>query len=222
MWEKRRNMDFNRQNTQRNATAVPPSQPEPLIPQRSGKRSHRRIGVSKNPVGWGLLLIALVLIAFGLLWFFRANSINELSQVNSKEYQAIFLSNGQVYFGKLDTLNSQYAKMTDIFYLQVNQSVQPKQNSSSQPQNVSLVKLGNELHGPEDAMIINRQQILFWENLKPTGKVSQAIKRYQQTGGSSTPATSTPTSSDTNSSNTTPSSSNTSSTSSSSTTPTSK
>jgi len=38
------------------------------------------------------------------------------------------------------------------------------------------VKLGSEIHGPEDLMIINRAQILFVENLKPSGRVSQAIR----------------------------------------------
>ena len=59
---------------------------------------------------------------------------------------------------------------------QVQQQVQPSTTStSSTPQQVQLVKLGNELHGPEDAMYINRQSVLFWENLKNDGKVAKAI-----------------------------------------------
>ncbi len=42
-----------------------------------------------------------------------------------------------------------------------------------------LIKLGEEVHGPEDAMIINRDQVLFYENLKPGGKVSQLIQNYK-------------------------------------------
>jgi hypothetical protein len=38
-----------------------------------------------------------------------------------------------------------------------------------------LTKLGGEIHGPEDLMVINRSQILFVENLKPSGEVSKAI-----------------------------------------------
>jgi hypothetical protein len=41
------------------------------------------------------------------------------------------------------------------------------------------VKLGNELHGPEDEMTIEKAQVLYWENLKPSGKVSEAISSYQ-------------------------------------------
>jgi len=99
--------------------------------------------------------------------------------VNSKEYQALFLTNGQVYFGHLAGVNNGYVKLTDIYYLQVQQQVQPGQKDASQNPNVSLAKLGNELHGPEDQMYVSREQVLFWENLKDSGKVVQAIKSYQ-------------------------------------------
>lgn len=100
--------------------------------------------------------------------------------VNTKEYQALFLTNGQVYFGHLTGVNNGYVKLTDIYYLQVQQQVQPGQSTTSgQQPNVSLAKLGNELHGPEDQMYVSREQVLFWENLKSSGKVTQAIKNYQ-------------------------------------------
>lgn len=103
--------------------------------------------------------------------------------VKTKQYQALFLSNGQVYFGHLTGVNNGYVELTNIYYLQVQQQVQPgqTQNSSQQPK-VSLAKLGNELHGPEDAMYVSRGQVLFWENLKDSGKVVQAIQAYQKSG----------------------------------------
>jgi hypothetical protein len=101
--------------------------------------------------------------------------------VKDKQFQAVFLTNGQVYFGKFTSINNQYVVLTDIYYLQVQQAVQPKSGSSSSSSNqsVSLAKLGGELHGPEDQMFINRDQVLFWENLKNSGKVVQAILKYQ-------------------------------------------
>ena len=69
--------------------------------------------------------------------------------------------------------------LTDIYYVRV-QQVQPgaatTTNSSS---NISLVKLGNEIHGPEDAMYINKNNVMFWENLKSSGQVAKAIAQYQ-------------------------------------------
>jgi hypothetical protein len=100
--------------------------------------------------------------------------------VKGDKYQALFLTNGQVYFGKLSNVDDKYVKLTDIYYLQVQQTVQPaqqqQQNANNANPQVSLAKLGSELHGPEDTMLVNRDQVLFWENIKDDGKVVQAIK----------------------------------------------
>ena len=106
------------------------------------------------------------------------------NSVKTKQYQALFLTNGQVYFGHLSGVNNGYVKLTDIYYLQVQQQVQPGTSSSNANPNVSLAKLGNELHGPEDEMYVSREQVLFWENLKNSGKVVQAIQSYQSKNGS--------------------------------------
>ena len=101
--------------------------------------------------------------------------------INKNEYQAVFFTNGQVYFGKLQNIDADTLTLTDIFYLQA----QPTTTSSnpqptSSASDVQLVKLGNEVHGPEDKMIINKSQILFFENLSKTGKVSDSIIKQQQ------------------------------------------
>ena len=53
-----------------------------------------------------------------------------------------------------------------------------KDKENSDNSDVQLIKLGNELHGPEDQMQITKDQVLFWENLKADGKVSKAIDSY--------------------------------------------
>jgi hypothetical protein len=142
-----------------------------------------------NSSGSGMLskivAVLLILVSLAALGWFASKAMNKLmadSAVKSKEYQALFLTNGQVYFGKLTKVDNSYVKLTDIYYLQVQQQVQPKdQNQQQQPQ-VSLAKLGGELHGPEDVMYVSRSQVLFWENLKDDGKVTKAIKDYKAQG----------------------------------------
>ena len=46
--------------------------------------------------------------------------------------------------------------------------------------NLDLVKLGQEIHGPEDVMNINVDHIVFWEKLKDSSPVVQAILRYEE------------------------------------------
>ena len=102
---------------------------------------------------------------------------------NSKSYYAVFLTNGQVYFGHIKSIDPTTIALVDIFYLQANTNIQssnttpPKDNTNNVQ--VSLIKLGNEIHGPTDMMMINRASVLFWEELKNDGKVVQSIKQYK-------------------------------------------
>ena len=135
-----------------------------------------------------ILLATLIVVSLcGIVWFGgRAlSALTADTNVKGSQFQAVFLTNGQVYFGKLSKVNNGYVKLTNIYYLQVSSSgsqstVQPSSSTAAQQQ-VSLAKLGGELHGPEDSMYINHEQMLFWENLKDSGKVVQAIKNYQTT-----------------------------------------
>jgi hypothetical protein len=135
-----------------------------------------------------VLAVLLILVALSALGWFITHALGTAtadSVVKSNEYQAVFLTNGQVYFGKVTKTDNSYVKLTDIYYLQVQQTVQPKDSSAAAAANnqqVSLAKLGGELHGPEDVMYVSRQQVLFWENLKNDGKVAKAISDYKATG----------------------------------------
>lgn len=109
-------------------------------------------------------------------------------KIDQGRYQAVFLTNGQVYFGKINSHNSTYLELVDIYYLQVKPVLQQgdegNDNANKNPQEqkteLSLVKLGNELHGPMDRMMINKDQVVFVEDLKDDSTVTDAIKRYQQ------------------------------------------
>ncbi len=152
--------------------------PDGMMAEPSGRRRGGK-------VGWIFLaLVIVVLVVLGLL--FR-DKLSAQKSVAKSGYQAVFLTNGQVYFGKLTDADGSYVTLTDIFYLQVTQpplqGSQQGQQAAGQPQaqpQLSLVKLGNELHGPKDVMNINRSQILFFEDMKSDGKVVQAIDQYKK------------------------------------------
>ena len=159
-------------------------------PEMPEARESMVMPASKMP--WIILVVVvLVLLIFGAL--FREKLFGKvpgdgkvMTTSKSGAYQAVFLTNGQVYFGKITTSDTNYVSMKDIYYLQVVQpplqgtpqqgQVAPTENQ--QPQ-ISLVKLGNELHGPVDEMHITRAQILFYEDLKSDGNVVKAIDAYK-------------------------------------------
>lgn len=176
----------------------------------SSRTSKASSGGSMRYAMVGLLFsLTILLVALSVYLVVGGKKVaDESKSVNSNAYQAIFLNGGQVYFGKVTALNTSFIKLSDIYYLRVNQQVQPNQTAEQAQQDVSLAKLGCELHGPEDTMVINRDQVIFWENLKEKdndeGQVVQAIAKYkeqnpngqkcatQNAAGSNTPATTTP------------------------------
>lgn len=120
-----------------------------------------------------------VLVILAVLW-----QMGLLSSVTGGDmYKAVFLSNGQVYFGKIQSEQGQYVKLREVFYLQVQQPVQP--SSGDQPvQNIALIKLGDELHGPTDEMRLNRDHVLFIENMKDDAQIVQKITEFKESQAS--------------------------------------
>ncbi|MGA3150754.1 MAG: hypothetical protein ABSD10_04110 [Candidatus Saccharimonadales bacterium] len=121
-----------------------------------------------------IFIVTVAILLAGVYW-------SNLPRAKSAQFQAVFLTNGQVYFGHLHDPETQTPTITDVYYLQSGTSANPQASSSqsNQKQPLTLIKLGNELHGPEDKMAIQSTQILFWENLKDSSKVVQAIKTDQ-------------------------------------------
>ncbi|MBN1380628.1 MAG: hypothetical protein JXA41_03015 [Deltaproteobacteria bacterium] len=94
------------------------------------------------------------------------------------EYQAVFLTNGQTFIGKLSNAGSDYPKLTEVFYIQ--RAVNPETKEAT---NI-LVKRGKEWHGPQ-FMYINAKNILIIEPVAPDSQVARLIReaRTQSTGG---------------------------------------
>lgn len=143
---------------------------------KSGKFGKFRKHALLNITYLGLLLSITVVMVGVLLALFFFEGDREDSFIDSSKHQAVFLNNGQVYFGNITDLNKDFLTLSSIYYLRVNQQVQPGQQASQN--DVSLVKLGCELHGPQDTMVVNRDQVTFWENLKDDGQVATAIAEY--------------------------------------------
>jgi hypothetical protein len=83
-------------------------------------------------------------------------------------YQAVLLSNGSVYYGKLNGYGSATPVLTDVFYI-----LSKTDPATKQVSNV-LVKRGKELHGP-DRMYLNASHIVFVEPVGADSKVAQLI-----------------------------------------------
>ncbi len=169
---------------------VTPNGPAPAhqnpIESIGGGNNHKKNKKNGNGLFKIILLVTLIVISvlaiLVLAIFVYRATTGASSKIKGDKYQAVFLNSadGQVYFGKLKDLDSEYYELKDIYYVRVEQ-VQPNQEEQTQ-QNISLAKLGNEIHGPEDVMYIRKDQVLFWENLKEEGQVVTAINDYINNG----------------------------------------
>lgn len=182
-------MDFRRES---NRPASRPAQadrstPGPALQNSGNQVPPHHINVQNNSGKKHFLSLAvatLLLLSAGFgLGKFAPVLEGEYGRVDTSKHQAVFLTNDQVYFGKIVSISDDVVVMKEIYYLQkgAEQTTDAKEAAApTQQSNMSLAKLGNELHAPEDIMQINKDQVLFWENLKDDGKVVQAIKAYKK------------------------------------------
>lgn len=117
----------------------------------------------------GLVALAIIVVIMGALFltkFLEYDTYDKQDFIDPNAYQAVFLTNDQIYFGHLKNINPKYLILYDVYYVKVNEGGTGE-----------LVKLGAiEPHGPDDKMIINQDQIIFWENLKADSQVTKTIQ----------------------------------------------
>lgn len=141
-----------------------------------------------------VILLLIILVGAGVLLYPKIFK----QENNAITWQAVFISSGQVYFGHVQDRNTQFVTLTDVYYLQIkeNSSATTQLNTNAEntnmeninagnvnSQNISLVQLGDELHGPQDKMIINRDHILFIEDLKADSSIIKTIDEMAKQKG---------------------------------------
>lgn len=158
---------------------------EPMSTQRAN--SHRPPQGTKTPKRLIIpTVVGVVLFALGLAagWFGSVQlGGGGVPAIDASKYQAVFLTNGQVYFGKLAQNSREYMTLSDVYYLQGQQQAQDVAAASDEGDtgsgDVQLIKLGEEIHGPEDEMIVSKDQVLFVENLKSDSTVVRSIQEHK-------------------------------------------
>jgi hypothetical protein len=175
-------MDFSTRSNQQSPAAPRPGAAftgETPARKADGRGAKRLVGSKWAKWGGLVLLVALAVLVLAVIWILinGGDSKAESSYIDSNKLQAVFLTNDQVYFGHITALNSRYVALNNIYYLQTQGGNSTSTTTANN--NVSLVKLGCELHKPYDRMVINRSEVEFWENLQGDGQVANAVKQFQ-------------------------------------------
>jgi len=112
--------------------------------------------IPKSKTPWIILSVIVIILAVAGFWAGKKFNKKPVT------YQAVFLNNGQTFFGEF-THGSKVSTLTDVYYIQV---------ASSTPQ---LIKMGSEIHAPQDKMTINNDEIIYWETMKSDSQVVKGM-----------------------------------------------
>lgn len=119
-----------------------------------------------------------------LVWFdanFHILSSSQENRLARAKLQAVFLTNGQIYFGALSRHGIGYWRIDRAHYLQtskVSVAPSPDAQEGAAPQEetrTTLMKAGDDMHRPENTLFIPADNILFWQNLRNDSPVAQTI-----------------------------------------------
>lgn len=168
---------------------------------------------SRRQHGWLFLAVALSVLILALAGYLLWPRLQQLVPVlggsgsplaQASGYQAVFLTNNQVYFGKLSGLYSDSPVLREAYYLKVDTladtapavkapvvakdksgkeatpAAAPKSTPAAPRTVTNLIKLGDELYGPVDEMRLNPDQILYVEDLRDNSQIVASIKSYQE------------------------------------------
>lgn len=120
------------------------------------------------------IIIAIIVglaIGAGAVKYFDNNKSVEIDDV----YRAVFLDNNQVYFAKIKEMSKKYVTVYDVYYF----GKDKERNDGNGNDDIVLVKLGSEVHGPTDEMQILESHILYIEKLGEDSRVVKAIKEHK-------------------------------------------
>ena len=127
-----------------------------------------------------VLFVALVLMVRKPGWLsggkkLLSGEIKPFGQSNSAKgtdgYWAVYLDSGQVFYGKKGNPDKNYVTMTDVFYYQPGVR-------STKSGNIRIIKVGTEIHQPQDYVYVNKLHIERQEQLSDDSKVVKAIEQY--------------------------------------------
>jgi len=92
--------------------------------------------------------------------------VKGFSRKDESEFSAVYLTSGDIYFGKLSWFPR--PTLTNVWYLQRGVS------ENNQPQ-LGVLPLKSVFWGPVDEITLNPKNILFWTNIRPDSEMAKAL-----------------------------------------------
>lgn len=152
---------------------IPSAKDDVLLTSR---RHSQEKSSQKRPWLSTVLLCLVLLIVAGGVWTVFFSRSNLPSYIKTNKYQTVELANNHAYYGKITKMTDTEIILSDVFYIQA-----PTQTDETKTDaKFELIKIGKEMAGAEDTILINRSQVVLVENLSDDGQVVQQIKAYHK------------------------------------------
>jgi hypothetical protein len=121
-----------------------------------------------------VVLAAGVVVGAAGLWLAAFHDLTPGARISlNTPYQAVLLTNGQVFYGRLDKLGSSFPVLTEVYYIQSQVNQDTKQVSNT------LIRRGKEWHAP-DRMILNGAHIVLVEPVRTDSVVAKLIEELRK------------------------------------------
>lgn len=147
-------------------------------------RAHARSsGSNLVPVLLALLVgLALGIGATLLLADDASDPGNTLAgQIDRSSYQAVILANDRVYFGQIRNVNADFYRLQNAYFLRESTGTE----ADAQPVR-ALLPVNREIHGPENSMLLRKDEVVLIEDLASDSPILREIKRQRDGSGSTT------------------------------------
>ena len=99
-------------------------------------------------------------------------------QIKENKWYSVKLVNGEIYYGQIFNTKSNPLIIKNIYYDY--DQISNNNEELINPDNLRLVKRGNEKNGNDGTMEIIRTKVLFIEPLRDDSKILQAILSMEQ------------------------------------------
>ncbi len=139
----------------------------------SSKVPHWMFGLTYACVILAILLVGAKFALHG--WLYR-------SLFMDTTYQAVTLTNGQTFFGQIQQYGPSTYVLKDVYYLQTTteSTTEPTDTAEIDAEagsGLELVKLVDDVHEPLNYIILNKDQVIYWQNLNTASPIIEAIIR---------------------------------------------
>jgi len=111
--------------------------------------------------------VALLALLAPVSWR-QATAVQAAPQLTTT-YQAVLLSNGSVFFGRLENPAADHPVLRDVHYIRSQVNPETKEVTNT------LIRRGQEWHQP-DAMILNARHVVVVEPVAPGSQVAKLIE----------------------------------------------